>query len=255
MTLNMVQMACVPAKLYEWARQSGMSIEDQDYLIHAALRATFGAYGPQPFMVVDNPQVGPHVLTILGYSQSNKDALLGQRAMTAPPMLAEALPGKHIACKKMPEKWPSDKVLGFSVRCCPIVRKSGGGEKDAFLAACDHAETDKDLSRDPVYLDWLAREMGRNHAAEIENATMQSFRFIRPVRKKNQGLRPAKLSGKTFDPGQKSPFVPKGSRPDVTFKGILRIADSEAFSKLMARGLGRHRAFGFGMILLSPIKG
>jgi CRISPR system Cascade subunit CasE len=206
-------------------------------------------------MVMQNSRAGTSLLNILGYSQSNKDDLLGQRAILAPPMLAEALPTDYIASKEMPQKWPPGERLGFSVRCCPIVRKSGGGEKDAFLAACDHVDTEKGLSREAVYMDWLAREMARNNAAEIENAIMQSFRFTRPVRKKKRGALPAKLSGKKDDPVQKSSSVPKGSRPDATFKGILRIADSEAFSALMARGLGRHRAFGFGMLLLSPAKG
>lgn len=255
MSLNMVQMACIPARLYEWARQSGRSLEDQDYLVHAALRGAFGSYGPQPFMVMGSSRAGTSLLNILGYSQSSKDDLLGHRAMLAPPMLAEALPTDYIASKEMPQKWPSGERLGFSVRCCPIVRKSGGGEKDAFLAACDHAGTEKGLNREDVYMDWLVREMGRNNAAEIESATMQSFRFTRPVRKKKRDARPTKLSGRKHDPVQKSPSVPKGSRPDATFKGILRIADSEAFSALMARGLGRHRAFGFGMVLLSPAKG
>jgi len=40
--------------------------------------------------------------------------------------------------------------------------------------------------------------------------------------------------------------------PDVTFTGTLEVTDSAAFSALLARGLGRHRAFGFGMLLLAP---
>jgi CRISPR system Cascade subunit CasE len=32
--------------------------------------------------------------------------------------------------------------------------------------------------------------------------------------------------------------------------GTLRVGDAEAFRALLARGLGRHRAFGFGMLLL-----
>ena len=41
-------------------------------------------------------------------------------------------------------------------------------------------------------------------------------------------------------------------RPEVYLDGTLEITDSEAFNAMIARGLGRHRAFGFGMLLLRP---
>jgi CRISPR system Cascade subunit CasE len=50
-----------------------------------------------------------------------------------------------------------------------------------------------------------------------------------------------------------------GSRPlaripghAVTVAGTLRVANADQFAALLARGLGRHRAFGYGMLLLSP---
>ena len=39
--------------------------------------------------------------------------------------------------------------------------------------------------------------------------------------------------------------------PDALLKGHLRVRDSADFAKLLTRGVGRHRAFGFGMLLLS----
>ncbi len=40
--------------------------------------------------------------------------------------------------------------------------------------------------------------------------------------------------------------------PDAVFTGLLQVRDSAAFAALLARGIGRHRAFGFGMLLLKP---
>jgi CRISPR system Cascade subunit CasE len=40
--------------------------------------------------------------------------------------------------------------------------------------------------------------------------------------------------------------------PDAVFTGVLQVRDSDAFAALVARGIGRHRAFGFGMLLLKP---
>jgi CRISPR system Cascade subunit CasE len=36
------------------------------------------------------------------------------------------------------------------------------------------------------------------------------------------------------------------------FSGLLQVEDAAAFTALLARGIGRHRAFGFGMLLLKP---
>jgi CRISPR system Cascade subunit CasE len=40
--------------------------------------------------------------------------------------------------------------------------------------------------------------------------------------------------------------------PDAVFKGEIQVTDGEAFARLVTRGVGRHRAFGFGMLLLKP---
>jgi CRISPR system Cascade subunit CasE len=36
--------------------------------------------------------------------------------------------------------------------------------------------------------------------------------------------------------------------PDASFTGVLTVRDPEAFGRLLARGIGRHRKFGFGML-------
>ena len=40
--------------------------------------------------------------------------------------------------------------------------------------------------------------------------------------------------------------------PDAVISGTLEVAGPEAFGQRLARGIGRHRAFGFGMLLLRP---
>ncbi|WP_083761830.1 type I-E CRISPR-associated protein Cas6/Cse3/CasE [Alkalilimnicola ehrlichii MLHE-1] len=41
-------------------------------------------------------------------------------------------------------------------------------------------------------------------------------------------------------------------RPDALVTGRLTVRDPDTFATLVARGVGRHRAFGFGMLLLRP---
>jgi len=40
--------------------------------------------------------------------------------------------------------------------------------------------------------------------------------------------------------------------PDAIVHGVLVIHDPAAFSALLVRGVGRHRAYGYGMLLLRP---
>ena len=40
--------------------------------------------------------------------------------------------------------------------------------------------------------------------------------------------------------------------PDAVMRGNLTVTDSDSFVALLARGIGRHRAYGYGMLLLRP---
>jgi CRISPR system Cascade subunit CasE len=42
------------------------------------------------------------------------------------------------------------------------------------------------------------------------------------------------------------------SGPDAVLAGHLRVLDTSAFAELVARGVGRHRSFGFGLLQLRP---
>jgi CRISPR system Cascade subunit CasE len=38
------------------------------------------------------------------------------------------------------------------------------------------------------------------------------------------------------------------------FSGQLQVNDGDAFARLVTSGIGRHRSFGFGMLLLRPVQ-
>jgi CRISPR system Cascade subunit CasE len=42
--------------------------------------------------------------------------------------------------------------------------------------------------------------------------------------------------------------------PDATIHGELTVTNSEAFGRLLATGVGRHSAYGYGMLLLRPVE-
>jgi len=59
-----------------------------------------------------------------------------------------------------------------------------------------------------------------------------------------------RLSRRTHETDRRAHSV---ERPDVAFEGTLEVTDANAFDALLRRGIGRHRAFGFGMLLLRGV--
>jgi CRISPR system Cascade subunit CasE len=92
--------------------------------------------------------------------------------------------------------------------------------------------------REDAYGKWLARELARGSAAQLDVARLVTFRRTRVLR------RPTR-------PGEGRHRV-ESEGPDAILRGRLRIENGASFAELLGRGLGRHRAFGFGMLLLMP---
>lgn len=212
---------------------------DADYLVHCALRQLFGEQAPQPFL----QRVCGGVVEVLGYSQHDKQSLQEHTQAYAMSEVRSLVDWNRVDSKPMPVEWPIGKRLGFYTRACPLVRgprghgrevvaKKARPEVDAYLA---HVWQRRSIqTREAVYRGWLARELSRGGAATLVQAKLDSFQLKRLLR---------------YDGDRKSQTI---TRPDVCFRGLLEVKDSDAFTGLLARGIGRHRAFGFGMLLLYP---
>ena len=87
--------------------------------------------------------------------------------------------------------------------------------------------------REQVYAEWLSAKMTRSGGAslDVEATKLVSFQRTQSVRK----LHTRHSEG-----------------PDAVMRGTLTVADPAAFAALLARGIGRHRAYGYGMLLLRP---
>jgi CRISPR system Cascade subunit CasE len=133
-------------------------------------------------------------------------------------------------------------VLVFEVRVCPIIREGRTGkERDASLAAADKS-ADAMLNRGQVYGQWLRDNLARQGGAELIDVSLERFCLLEVLRK----------SRKVGAGEPRSNRAVNG--PDAVLKGRLRVTDSFAFAELVARGVGRHRAFGFGLLLLRPAR-
>jgi CRISPR system Cascade subunit CasE len=239
-------MHCVPdlARLTLWAQRHGWLTRQGDlgYALHALLRSAFGDMAPQPF-AYQGERAG-----LLGYTH-HAPALLAEAAALASPEVAAALglqagpmcPGLNV--RAMPNLWRSGQVLGFEVRLRPTQRNGRSGlERDVFLCAVEQPRA-PDVAppqREIVYLDWLAAQFTRHAGAKVLDASVTGFMLSDVVRRRQAGA------------GEDQRAKRHVGGPEARFSGLLEVGDPQAFVAGLARGLGRHRAFGLGMVLLKP---
>ena len=245
-------------------------LQDQDHAMHCLLTECFGrpptkecpenkGIAPQPFRLIMPRDGGNGVL--YGYGRAGADALREMAAICADPLQSRVIQVGTLDSKPMPESWAKDRRLGFEVRIRPVVRlqknpdrvpanerlfkvdrpRDGepkelprpGKECDAFLwEALLHPKGEMKHSREQVYAEWLSGQLERRGGARLEEAKLVSFQRTRAHRKAGHG-RPTE-------------------GPDAVMRGVIAVTDSEAFAALLAGGIGRHRAYGYGMLLLRP---
>lgn len=244
-----------PRRLAAWAARRKLLLAEGDpgYALHALLRAAFGTHSPQPFRYIDADQ------GLLAYTRMDLDAVCRHVAMADPEVVAAlglAPTAEHggFTLRPFPTQWPRSHVLGFELRLRPVIREGRSGqERDAFLAEVERAGSEAVVDRAEVYRRWLQTRLeertdpAAGHwqgGAELLDATMTRYRLLGVLRRTQAGA-VADDAG-----GLRHPRVTNG--PDVVMQGRLRVNDPDAFAQLLARGVGRHRAFGFGMLLLRP---
>ena len=223
-------------RLLPWAQRQGLIPDrgqgDLGYAFHAALRAAFADLAPQPFSF----RSGQGLLAYTTQAKAMRTAVAVATPEVANMLGLDATPqSPGLLIRPFPTTWKVGQLLSFEVRVRPVVRKDDK-ELDAFLSAAQRMP-DVVLSREAVYADWLKRQFGE--VATLHEVRMTEFSLstvVRRVAMQVEGGRP------------KRPV----QGPDAVFTGNLQVRNDAAFAALVARGIGRHRAFGFGMLLLKP---
>jgi CRISPR system Cascade subunit CasE len=240
-TLHMLQFTPDVPRLMRWADGQRLLAtrqeDDLGYALHAVLRAAFDTLAPAPFTMV---RQGSHPTQVLAYSAHAPTVLREQALTFAEPEIIGIIGLAGMADKQMPDRFAVGRRLGFTLRARPTIRTDVDGdrtrtrERDAFLAAISGTEPGNGPSRGEVYQQWLTKRL-RSGGGEPHQMTLDGFRLTTILRRdRARKLQP--LSG-----------------PDASFTGILTVADPDRFSALLAHGVGRHLAFGFGMLLLRPV--
>lgn len=253
MTLQMVRLPVDLGGLARIAGERGWTRGrrqhfDEGAALHHVLSETFGAAVLQPFRLTVAPRQRQG--RVYAYTTHAPAELIETASMTATPEVVATLAPSALQAKAMPSEWRAGRRIGFDIRLRPTVRLSAavhapddrsgrrdhgftkGAEIDAYLAeALKHPHrntmTSSGRTREHVYRDWLAQRFA--NAATVEDARLAGFRRSVAAR------------------GSKAQEA-----PDIVMQGTVSIGDAGRFAELLAKGIGRHRAYGYGMLLLRP---
>ncbi len=218
------------------------SLIDEGLVLHHLLGEAFGRGALQPFRLM--PARGGRSAMLYAYSRQSADDLADMAATVALPEIQGVLQLSALKGRPMPGYlFAPGKRLGFDLRLRPVLRaragshsRKPGAERDVFQARAEQAFPDRKgamaetgRTRAAVYLDWLQARLAG--AATIDRQATRLARFQR---------RRILRGGRMIE------------GPDAVFHGTLEIADSAQFLDRLAKGVGRHRAYGYGMLLLRP---
>ena len=246
MSLHLVRIRLNPSKLARWAMDRGWARKgraehyDESSALHHLLVESFGRGTLQPFRLMVAP--GEYSANLYAYTKIPAASLCKMLDVACLPDAASVFDTSRIQSKAMPSNLVPGQRLGFDARLRPVVRQRKANSRpqnkvreiDAFLAEAirEHPDDKSGMmlnkrSREAVYFDWLSARL--DGAATLETARLVRFRRSRAVR-----------GGRIVE------------GPDVVIQGNLKIDDPEIFRLALSKGIGRHRAYGYGMILLRP---
>lgn len=239
--LYMLELQIDVAALHKFLHIQGYAGREDEtelgYGIHAWLKAAFSEIAPKPWRLLMD---GKRPTRILGYSAYHAQALQQRLHEFGEPSVAMVCPESlGIAGRQMPN-WQTGRKLGFQVLACPVGRKAVNGvEKDLFLITADAVERGTRISREVVYGEWMKKKFAQ-YGVAIEKVDLTAFRLVKQIRQTQS------LGDK-----RRQKHI---TRPQALLEGHLTVGDPQRFTELLAHGLGRHRAFGYGMVLLRPIQ-
>ena len=213
-----------------WAAEERHS--DPDRTAHCLLTESFGPEdAPRPFVIKAREEDGRPSGTLLAYTKLTAEELreLAERHQRL--VHSAVLNPEAIKTVRTPTQWEKGQTLEFDIRTKPTKRSSSrqdggnGREQDFFLASS--AES----SRSETYCYWLAATMNRQGAlsADPEAMIVSQLSLRRTRRQNNSGWH---------------------TGPDVTIIGTAKVINPELMEQAIAKGLGRHKGYGYGMLLL-----
>ena len=225
MTLHMIRAKVDFRALHEWMNEE--EVEDEDTGMHHIICSTLGELSPRTFRLM-RPREGHHG-KLYAYTQAAAEDLVETMAAAADPLAWRVIDASTVMGKPMPEEWKHGGALGFNLRARPVMRSRAPNGRTTEMDSYQRGQNGP--GRMETYANWLQNIMERRGGAQVGRVRMTNYKDTATVRKKGR----RKVTG-----------------PDVTFDGTLYVDSPEAFGEMLASGVGRHKAYGYGMLLLQP---
>ena len=257
MKTNMVYVPLDWTSFCSWAGRRSLirrGVFDEGFALHVLLANMFGKSELQPFRLFRPSRA--NTATLYAYSSRSQEALRDIAAAAAPPDCLPVVRVGNLLTKPIPTSFRKGQRLGFDVRIRPVRRlardlrdsqsKTGllrsGSEVDAYRLELLRKRLDgwrdagrsatvlDGVSRQAVYVDWLAERLAGVADLDPSKCSLANFRRSRARRGKGRG--------------------PEG--PDATLHGEFLVRNPAEFARKLQLGVGRHRAYGYGMLIIRP---
>jgi len=125
----------------------------------------------------------------------------------------------RLTSRRIPDEFLQNQTYGFQVRMNPVIRKTGSGKAVPITERED-------------LLQWFSQRASEC-GFEVKEGTLQV----------------TEIGVQQIQKGEK-----KITHGEATFSGVLKVIDRETFIESFKNGIGRGKAFGFGLLQLQPLQ-
>ena len=224
-TLDMVNLARYAAE----QRHS-----DPDRTAHCLVVESFGRNRmPKPFVIKTRLRDGELKGTLLAYTQLTAQELRNAASQHQKLAHSAVMDPSSINTVGVPDQWSEGQSIHFEVRIRPTKRSSNRdaghpkSEQDIYLGS------EENSNRAETYCRWLTNLIRRQGGLQTTPDTMVMTQFaMRRVRRQNSSQ---------WTTG-----------PDATIVGTAIVVNPDRVKTALTSGLGRHKGYGYGMLLIRP---
>jgi CRISPR system Cascade subunit CasE len=223
--LYMIALNIYKKSYAKWLKARNMS--DQQSSLHFLLDSTFGPSALKPYRAYPT---GGDTFQVLAYTTSDQETLKATSQLIACPDSLEVVDMGSMRTKVMPE-FTEGQEIGFDLKTVPVRRVQKNIEMDAYDLDVRNGVYDRNAEtavedRVESYMTWLEHRLQKAADVDRERTCIE-------------------LKGKV--PRQRSKIC---YRHEIQITGNLIVKDPTLMGECLASGVGRHKSYGYGMIIL-----
>ena len=228
--VNFIHIPFNTKRFARWAGDRGMACVrsfDIGYSMHVFLAGVFGSGVVQPYRLF-MPRSGRG--SFFAYTHDTLDDLLSIADIAMTPNSTGVLGLDKARSKPLPTVAKGQRV-GFDVRVRPT-RRWNKQEADAYWMASLLANGERrevEQARHEIYQTWLEEKL--DGIAVVKSCRLARYDRIRAAFGKQREV--IRL-------------------PSAVLHGDVEVTQPDAFHAKLASGIGRHKAYGFGMMMMRP---